>query len=371
MKKVAIVHDNLLEYGGSERVLEHLIAAYPEADLYTFFINKKNQQVTERFGHLPWRTALIQHIPVVTNLRQYFSLLKPLAWWHFSHLDLTNYEVVFSSSHSYNCKAVRTGDQTTHFSYVYTPPRFLYGYSHELSHLTRLPLAQWFLKVMQQKDREAAQRPQHLFVSSSEVQQRVHKHYGRDSVILNPPVPALQHSTFSTHTSMHTKTYYVAHSRLVRQKGIELVVQTCAKYHLPLVVIGEGYLRSELEKLSGPQTKLLGFVPDENLGSIYEHAIGLLYAAEDEDFGIVPVEAQSCGVPVIAYKSGGVQETVVEGETGYFFDTLTVQGLYKAIQKLKKHPLKSKDCIRQAARFQPKYFKKRLQKFVEQHRYLS
>src|SRR5688572_22375596 len=99
MKKVAIVHDNLIEYGGSERVLESLIAAYPEADLYTFFINKKNPQILEKFGHLSWKTSPVQHVPLLSRLRQYFSVLKPLAWWYFAHLDLSEYDVVISSSH--------------------------------------------------------------------------------------------------------------------------------------------------------------------------------------------------------------------------------------------------------------------------------
>lgn len=363
-KKVAIVQDNLLEFGGSEKVLEALIKLYPDADLFTFFINRANPQIDQKFGKYDWRCSPLQSLPWLANLQQYFSLLKPLAWRYFARLDLQAYDLIFTSSHSYNSKLVKKRPDALHICYLHTPPRFLYGYAHELSMFTRIGIWRAFLSWLRQIDQQAGKQPDVIIVNSREVQQRVKKIYKRPALVVPPPVELLFSSYPVLKKTRKEPKYFVAHSRLVKQKGIKLIVDACTQLGLPLRVIGDGYLRKELEKEAGPSVTFLGFVPEKKLGRVYRSAIALLYAAEDEDFGIVPVEAQSAGVPVLAYKSGGVVETVKEGETGYFFEERTVESLMKVIQKLQKRPLKMIDCFRQAQKFRPELFAQNIQRLA-------
>ena len=363
-KKIAIIQDNLLDFGGSEKVLEALIKLYPEADLFTFFINRANPQIKQKFGKYPWRCSPLQNLPWLANLRQYFSLLKPLAWWYFARLDLQAYDLIFTSSHSYNSKLVKKRPNAQHICYLHTPPRFLYGYAHELSTLTRLGIWSSFLSWLRKIDQKAGRQPDLMIVNSREVQQRVERIYKRPALVVTPPVRPLFSSFPALKRARKEPKYFVAHSRLVKQKGVRLIVDVCTQLGLPLQVIGDGYLKRELEKQAGPSVTFLGFVPDEKLDRVYRSAIALLYAAEDEDFGIVPIEAQSAGVPVLAYRSGGVVETVKEGETGSFFEERTAGSVKKAIQKLQKRPLKMIDCFEQAQKFRPELFAQNIQRLA-------
>lgn len=359
-RRVAIVHDNLFEYGGSERVVEELLNIYPEAECYTFFFNQSHTEIYRRFHTHQWKTSWLQHIPYLEKLGKYFSILKPVAWWYFSHLDLRNYDLVISSSHSYNAKAVNTDASAVHISYIHTPPRFLYGHSHELSHITKLGVLDNFFRRLRQWDVALAQRPTLMVANSIEVQRRIRRYYGRSSVVVHPPVQMLQQAPRSRHDG-----YYVLHSRLVKQKGLEFLVNAVTELKLPVKVIGDGYLRAFLEQAAGPQVEFLGFVPDEKLAKIYGGAKALLYAAEEEDFGIVPVEAQSFGVPVIALRSGGVQETVIHGKTGYFFEKKTVAALRRAVRQLEEHPIRSRSCMLHAQQFRPELFARSMKHVVE------
>ena len=246
-----------------------------------------------------------------------------------------------------------------HLCYLYTPPRFLYGFAHELERFTRLPIGNHLLSIFKQIDQKAAQNPDQIIVSSKEVQSRVMRIYGRKSLVVSPPV-----SQLSTKITQQ-KEYYVAHSRLVKQKNIELIVAACTRYNLPLKVVGDGYLRNELERNAGKSVQFLGFVPDQKLARVYRSARALIYAADDEDFGIVPVEAQSAGVPVIAYRSGGVTETIVNGVTGYFFNELTIESMMKAVRKLERAPLSSLECRMQAKKFDHTRFMKHIKSVIQ------
>lgn len=357
-QRIALVHDNLLEFGGSERILAELLRLYPYADCYTFFFNVHNAEVNALFGQKKWHTSWVQHLPRVEQLAQFFAVLKPFAWWYFSRLDLSHYDVVISTSHSYNSKCVRVQKPAVHISYMQTPPRFLYGLKHEMERYTNFLLLSPLWNLMRKIDWNAAQRPDLLLVNSQVVQRRVKHLYGRDSVVLHPPVRKVPVR------GKRSASYYVAHSRLVRQKHIELIVKTCSRAHLPLKVIGDGYMREELEKNAGESVEFLGFIPDTKVAEVYRHAKALLYASEDEDFGIVPVEAQSAGVPVLAFRSGGVLETVRDGITGYFYSRLTERSLMKAISLLEQHPLSARACQMNAERFLQKEFARQLKAHV-------
>lgn len=362
--KVAIVHDLLLAYGGAERVLEAILALYPTADTYTFFFDRSQPYLQQRFGHRRWQTADRGRWPVLARLGAYFSLCKPWAVWHFSRLDLRHYDVVITSCHSYGAKAVRTATGATHLCYLYTPPRFLYGYDHEMWRWTSQLWLQPLLAAWRWWDRRLSQRPTVLVTSSREVQQRIAAEYHRDAAVIAPPVQVVGRRRSPAAPGR----YFVIHSRLVRQKGVEFLVTVASQQQWPVKVIGDGYLLPRLRQLAGPTIEFCGFVTEAELARIYRGARALLYAACDEDFGIVPLEAQGYGVPVIAYRSGAIGETVQEGVTGYLYPELTAAALIATVNKLDRQPLSPLACQLQARRFSRQRFQRQLRKLIAEQR---
>jgi glycosyltransferase involved in cell wall biosynthesis len=360
--KVAIVHDVLIEYGGSERVVEELTNIFPNFDLYTFYYNHKNRKINETFRNLHPRTSPFQHIPFLYKLGRYFSIMKLFSWLYFYLLDLSEYDLIISSSHSYNSKIVRTNEESTHISYIHTPPRYLLKERNELLWVKRFPFNFFLYPIfasLRYIDKIAAQGPDFIVVNSNEVKKRVKKYYGRNSTVIQPPVGVPEKPVNKS------EKYYLVISRLVRQKGIELAVKTCTTYSLPLVVVGEGYMRPYLQKIAGPSVTFLGWVKDEDISGLFRAAKALLYCSVDEDFGIVPVESMGYGVPVIAYKSGGVTETVFDGKTGLFFSEYKKESLYDAMMKFEKLKFSSKTCNNYAKRFSKEEFSKKIDNFVK------
>lgn len=361
-KKVAVVHDILIEFGGAERVLTAILEIYPDADVYTFFYNKKEQLIAEEFPKV--RSSFLSELTFLSNLKQYFSFLKLFSWLYFYFLDLSEYDLIISSSHSFNSKIIRKKSYQLHISYIHTPPRYLYGLPHQLEIIKKdtfklilFPII-YFLKRI---DFFASQQPDILISNSETVRNRVKRVYERSSFVVYPPVDTLKLAK-----KEQKKYYYIAHSRLVRHKGMELIIETCTRFSIPLVVVGDGYLRKELEKRAGTNIIFTGFVDDKVISKLYQHAIALLFAAKSEDFGIIPVESQSYGVPVVAYASGGVKETVTHGISGFLFGEYSIAGLKKAIDQFECMPLKNDEIIKQAKRFSKKRFKKELKQIINE-----
>ncbi len=362
-RKTAIVHDVLLEYGGSERVLEAICEMYPEAPLYTFYFNSSNTDVQKAFGKRKLHTSWLQRIPYLHRLGRFFSMLKPFAWIYFFSLKIKGYELVISSSHSYSSKAVGVEAGTTHISYIHTPPRYLYTEFNELSFTKRYPwkllLAPFFF-IFRYLDKKAAQRPTHLVTSGNTVRKRIQKYYGRTAQIIPPPVQVRS-------LRRKKRVFFIAHSRLVKQKNIDLAVKVCTKYHLPLVVVGEGHQLPQLKKLAGNTIFFVGRVSEAVLAKLYQHAFALLYCSSDEDFGIVPLESMAFGVPVIAYREGGVTETVVEGKTGVFFDELSVNSVARSIHQFLKTQWHEGVLRSRASTFGMETFIKSITKYITEH----
>jgi glycosyltransferase involved in cell wall biosynthesis len=196
------------------------------------------------------------------------------------------------------------------------------------------------------QDYISAQRPDIVLASSKEVKQRINKYYRRNSVVIYPPVITPQKVNTST-----KKEYYLCVSRLVKQKGIELAIRACNQLHLPLLIIGKGKQEKFLKSISGPTIQFKGFVPDARMDALYEKAIALIYCSLEEDFGIVPVEAMGYGLPVIAYDSGAVKETVIPGKTGILFKEYTLSSITAAIKEFEKNKFDPKICRKQANKF--------------------
>jgi len=376
--KVALTHDYLREYGGAERVLETLHEIFPEAPVYTAYFNPEAMGANgERFKKWDIRTSWMQKVPFANKLLSPFRIFAPMM---FESFNLSDYDLVISSSSAvYFAKSVITKPETLHISYIHTPPRFLYGYTTSFNYKkhwwTRLggELINHFLRIY---DFEVSQRPDILVGNSKNVVKRINKFYRRDALVIYPPVEVEKGKV-----KREKGGYFLAMNRLVRGKGTEVIVTACSKLGLPLKVVGSG---PELKRLTGLRGKgeggsveFIGWVSDQERIKLYENAIALIVAAEDEDFGITPVEAQAAGIPVIAARAGGFLETVIEGKTGEFYnpgflgdyqtyvDPVSVENLVKVLEKFDPSKYNAEDCQKNAEKFSTERFKKEILDLVD------
>jgi glycosyltransferase involved in cell wall biosynthesis len=302
---VAVVHDSFIYLGGAERVLESMLELFPQADVYIPLISRPYLQKLQT-RHRVFTSALNHIRPP----EKYLSWLKPLVLMYWADLNLNKYDLVLSSSHSFSAKSVKVGQPTVHLSYIHTPPRYLYSEFNEMSWLKKAPfkwLSAGVLAWLRRQDVRTARRVNVLIANSKTTQARIKKYYQRQSLVIYPPV---QLPSFMPPRSTKPS-YYLFHSRLVKQKGAELVISTFNQLGKPLMVVGTGPEEKRLKSIATKNITFLGFVPDNQLAKLYAKTKALIYTSIDEDFGLVPVEAMAHGVPVIAFNSGGVRETVL------------------------------------------------------------
>lgn len=364
MKKVALVHDYIKEYGGAERVLEELHDSYPDAPVFTLiYAPEFLGPHKERFASWDIRSSFLQQLPYAEKLISIYRLIAPLV---FRAFDFTGYDVIIVSATGAYSPNMIDKKNARQICYCHTPPRYLYGYAtaREQTHNPVLWfLTQLMLHILRMVDFTSSKHVD-LFVANSEnIKKRIEKFYRRDAVVVYPPVEIQK---------MKNKTvdegYFLAGGRIARPKHIDLIVQACSELQIPLKVFGKsfaGYGEEIMAKVKGNKnTEFLGEVSDEEKVALMQKAKAFVFAAEDEDFGIVPVEAMSFGLPVIAYKSGGVLETVIEGKTGLFFDTLSVESLLSTLKKFEKMKFDSKVCSTQAEKFSKEKFEKAIKNVV-------
>lgn len=361
--KVALVHDYLNEFGGAERVLSTLAEMFPEAPIYTAFY-KKGSLAHQRFVHRKIISSWAQNIPgFVAKLH---SPLRFLAPWIWNSFQFRGYDVVISSASWYVTKGINVPKSTLHISYVHTPPRYLYGYQTSIE-WQKYWLVRQYAKVVNHflrlYDFESAQKPDVLVVNSINVQKRVQKVYRRDSLIMYPPVdlPSVQFARRGD--------YYLVISRIVGGKGLMLAVEAANHMRVPLKVVGTGagWGREEerLKTMAGNTVQFLGHVDDAELSRLYAGAKAFLALAEDEDFGITPVEAMGAGTPVVAYRGGGYKETIIDGETGVFFDELSTGSLIAAMKKLEAVEISEERCRQRAQDFSKRVFVEAMSKLID------
>lgn len=374
--KIALVHDYLREYGGAERVVEALHDIWPEAPLYTSFVDWKSLgSHADRFKGWDIRTSWVQRNPIVKKFHSPLRFLAPNIWESF---DLSDYDVVLSSSGWFMCRGVIVKPPAVHICYIHHPPRNLYGYATGRS-MQKYPLVRAYATVinffMRQYDYKTAQAV-HLFVANSkETARRVMKFYRRESTVIYPPVGGgvgdRQQGTGVREQGLgdrKKKTYYLSVGRLVWAKQTDVIIQAANRLKVPLKIVGAGPDEEHLRLLAGPTVEFVGAVSDEALADLYSNAKATIFCALDEDFGMVPIESMAHGTPVIALRQGGVQETVVEGETGVFFDKPTVASLAKAIGEFaKKRQDWSAACVDRAQTFGIARFTREIQEFVNAH----
>jgi len=329
LSKVAIVHDWLVTYAGAERVLEEIINCFPEADLFAIvdFIPKNERSFLK---DKPVKTSFIQKLPFAKKKYRTYLPFMPLAVEQF---DLSGYDIVISSSHAV-AKGVITGPDQLHISYVHSPMRYAWDLQHQYLKETGLDrglkgwLAKRELHKLRMWDLRTANGVDHFLANSRFIARRIWKVYRREATVIYPPVDV---NSFSL--CEQKEDFFLTASRMVSYKKIDLIAEAFSL--MPdkrLYIIGDGPDFDKVKSKSGANVELLGYQPFEVLRNYMQRAKAFVFAAE-EDFGIVPVEAQACGTPVIAYGKGGALETVTEDETGLFFDAQTTSSIIEAIQR--------------------------------------
>ncbi len=358
--KIALVHDYLREYGGAERVLESLHELYPDAPVYTAFFDAEMLGIhAARFAEWDIRETGMTSLPWYKKLHSPYRIFAP---YFFKRLDLSQYDCVISSTNAYYAKAVQV-QNGVHICYCHTPPRALYGY-RTMSDWKKNPLirvlgevSNHFLRIA---DFMMAQKVDFFIANSLETAARIKHYYRRDSVVIHPPV-----SIPSSLPKKSKRSYFLYVNRLALAKHPELAIAVCTTENYPLKVVGEGKLREQLEALAGPSIQFLGGVSDSELDAVYAGAEALLYPVEDEDFGIVPIEAFAHGVPVIAHNSGGPKETVLAGKTGVLFSELTEAGLKEAIDSFRAQTFSPDSLYAFSQQFSDSVFKDKIRSFVK------
>jgi glycosyltransferase involved in cell wall biosynthesis len=291
-----------------------------------------------------------------------YRIFAPL---FFEGFDFSEFEVVISSTNIYFAKGIIARPETTHFCYCHTPPRYLYGYQtldpwqKVWWKLVSGSVANHFLRIY---DYLAAQRVDYFIANSKNTAQRIEKFYRRKTEVIYPPVNIKE--IRSSPVKIPSRGYFLFVSRLCGPKHPELAVEACNQLRLALKVVGTGPGKEAIKKLAGPTVEVLGEVKDKKLWELYRGCKALIWPAEDEDFGIVPVEAMAAGRPVLALRSGGVTESVIEGKTGEFFERLTVDCLSQVLKRFDESRYKNQDCRKHAEKFSKERFKKEIQSFV-------
>jgi len=353
--RLAFVHDWLNQLGGAEDVLETLVEMFPHAPIYTSMYWREGMPPAYRAWDI--RTSWMDHLPGIYRHHQPYLPLYPLA---FARLDLSGYDLVLSNKSGF-CHGVRTGE-AVHVCYCLTPTRYVWDFDAYAAR-EALPLAlktalRPIIEILCRWDYQAAQRVDHFVAISTEVQARIRRYYGRDSVVIHPPVDTARFHPDATHDD-----YYLIVSRLVPYKRIDLAVRAFNQLGLPLVIAGDGRDRAALESLAGPTVTFLGRVPDEDLPDLFARCRAYVLPGV-EDFAIAPVQAQAAGRPVIAYGTGGALDTVIEGETGVFFHEPTPEALAAAVRAFDPDSVDPHACRANAERFAVGVFKEKLRQFI-------
>jgi glycosyltransferase involved in cell wall biosynthesis len=358
--RAAIVHDWLTVPGGSEKVVLELLELLPQAEIFTSVYDPEPWR--EKLAGVTVHPSFLDRIP---KAREQYPKLLPLMNRAFESFDLADFDLVVSSSHSC-AKNVLTPPQTRHVCYCHTPmrhawePRYLK--EEELGTVARLA-ARALMPTVRRNDLAGASRPDVFIANSSFVAQRIAKYYRRESTVIHPPVDIADHLA----RPRREDDYYLLLGRVIPYKRVDLAVAACAKLGRKVKIAGTGRaLEAARAAAAGsPDVEFLGFVPDAELGDLVAGARALLFPGA-EDFGIVPVEAQAAGVPVIAWGVAGVRDSVIDGETGIFFEHQTADALADAILSFEAMDFDEATIRDNARRFAPERFREQIAAFLRE-----
>jgi glycosyltransferase involved in cell wall biosynthesis len=359
--KVAIVCDWLTGIGGGERVVLQLHKMYPEAPIYTSQYNPSN---IDWFSDADVRTLWLQKLP--KSLKKFLPALRA---WSFSRLDLSGYDLVISTG-SAEAKFVKTKGNTKHIYYCYAPTHYYWSRYDEYLRspgFGRLdPLARLGLKLlvvpMRRWDYKAAQRPDHIIGISTHIQAEIKKYYGREAVVVHPPVDI---ERFDQNVDEPRRGFVTA-GRQTPYKRTDLAVEACTQLDLPLLVLGSGPEHRRLKRLAGKSVTFLRGKTDEELAHYFQTSLAFIFPGID-DFGIVAVEALAAGTPVIAYQAGGALDYVEPDKTGEFFSQQTTESLAKTLSNFDPEKFNNSTIKKAAAKFSAGAFRHKMAKFIHTH----
>jgi glycosyltransferase involved in cell wall biosynthesis len=360
--KVALVYDRVNKWGGAERVLLALHELFPDAPLYTSVYDSEKATWAKDFDI---RTSFLQKVPFAKKHHELFALFMPIA---FERFKFDEYDLIISVT-SEAAKGIKTNSKTKHICYCLTPTRYLWsgyddyfrGFAKILLHPLVMYLRNW--------DKKASKRPDLYIAISEEVQKRIKKYYDRESELIYPPVMLENQKSEirnpklikNTKNKKYGNEYYLLVSRLskfTKYKRIDLAIDACNKLKLPLKIVGDGNMRKDLEKLAGPTIEFAGSINDKELIKYYKNCKALIFPGL-EDLGLVMIEAQLFGKPVIALNKGGAKELVINGKTGFLFKNQNTEDLVNALKSFEKMEFNSKDCIENARKFNKLSFKRK------------
>jgi len=396
--KIALVHDYLIRFGGAERVFFNLKKIFPKADVFTLLYDEK--KMGKYFSNNEVRVSFLQRFPFSVR---HHRILAPLIPSAVETLDLRDYDLVISSSSAF-IKGLILRPRTIHICYCHNPSRFLWDYASQYE--TGFPfLKKLLFHYLRLWDRSASNRVDYFIANSKVTAQRIRKYYGREARVIYPPVAGTERcaerflfchceersdEAISSDTTRllrrranfipsinsgnkicsaprndNQREFFLIVSQLTPYKRIDLAIDAFNKLELPLIIIGEGRDRRRLEKMAGKNIQFLGWLTDEEVAGYYQNCAAFIFPGED-DFGIAPVEAMSCGKPVLAYRKGGATETILEEITGEFFDELAVESLADGVRRLRLNQNNYSPFLiqKRAEKFSQERFERGIKEFV-------
>ncbi len=356
--KIALVHDYLVQYGGAERVLECFSELFPYAPIYTLVYDKKAMHGV--FEEKNIQTSYLQKIPFASKQHRLFPPLMPSAIEQF---DFSKYDIVLSDSASF-AKGIITGPETLHICYMHTPMRYAWDDCQKYTADFGFPsfvkrLVPFVMNYIRLWDKLSSDRVDKFIANSNFVSKRIKKYYGKDSEVINPPVSV---NNFSI--SDNQKDYFLMVGRLIAYKRHDIAIQAFNKLGLPLKIIGRGPEMKRLQKMAGPNIEFLGRVPDAELPKYYSECQAFVFPQE-EDFGIVAIEAFASGRPIVAFRGGDIIEHMEEGKMGVFFEKQTPEKIIEAVQKFKMMVFEKNYIRTKSLPFDKEIFKGKIKEYVE------
>ena len=384
-KKVALVHDFLVAYGGAERVLEAMAEMFPEAPIYTLLYDK--ERMGEHFLRRDIRVSWLAKLPRFLKKRYRFFLpFFPVAVESF---DLRDFDLVISSSGAWS-KGIVTRLNTKHIAYLHSPMRYAWDYHEqyldELGAYGKLRIfTRALLSYLRVWDWQAAERPDAIISNSRFTAARVKKYYRREAQVIYPPAMELYEKTKNVRSGEReipssairqlaeadrddgaSRRHFLVVSRLTRSKKVDKTIEAFNKLGLPLIIVGDGPERTRLQSQAGKNIRFVGFISDEALAKLYASARAVIFPAE-EDFGMVAAEALSFGTPVIAYEYGGIREIVEQGKTGELFHAETPEIIAEGVRRFLQHEGQyDETAMKQSvAHLAKKRFQREMREFIQ------
>lgn len=363
--KVAIVHDWFAGYAGSERCVQSFTNIFPDADVFVLFnfLTEEEQKIVVK-NKKPI-TSFVQNLPFArSNHRKYL----PLFPYAIEQFDLSEYELIISSSHAV-AKGVLTNPEQVHICYCHTPIRYAWGLTHQYLKESNLTsglkglFAKSVLHYIRMWDAATANRPDHFIANSNYIANRIKKIYNRESTVINPPVDIDRFEC-----GVEKENYYLTASRFVPYKRIDIIAEAFSMMpDKKLIIIGNGPDEEKIKAKSGKNISLAGFQSGEKLKQYMKKAKAFVFAAE-EDFGIVVIEALASGTPVIALNKGGTAETIQDGVNGILFNEQRPELIKEAVERFEKEQNKFDPAglANYAKRYERKVFEEKIKIFIEE-----